>query len=102
MKRDFTFYLSYRAAKPYIIDRSKYMEKYSSDSRRNDGYALLEGAPLIVSIDGTYVLAYDLLKCCKRWQSFIINKWLSELKNPSDGKARITFHWSRDINGDLQ
>ena len=50
-----TFYLDYDKAKKLdaIVDMQKYYEKYDKDSRSQ--YKLVEGAPIVINIEGTYV-----------------------------------------------
>ena len=49
------FYLDYKKAKELgaIVDMKKYYEQYDVDTRSQ--YNLLQGAPIVINIEGTYV-----------------------------------------------
>lgn len=99
-----TFYLDYSKARPLLININKWYEKYKNEgSRKNNGYSMLQGTPLLVSIDGSYIEAFDLLKVCSKNDSSKINKWLSELRNPIEHSTEMfVFKWNRNKDGSLK
>ena len=98
------FYLDYTKAKPLLIDVKEWYERYKNEnSRKFSGYSMLQGTPMIVSIEGSYMECNDLLKVCHKNDSGKINKWLSELRNPLENAVeRFTFRWNRYKDGSLK
>lgn len=88
-----TIYLDYYKANK--VDLKEYYRKYDDPK---SSYKLLNGAPLLVNVEGHYVKANDLpdLVCNRRFIP-LVNKWIMELKNPSNVSSRGTldFKWKR-------
>lgn len=77
-----TIFLEYRRAMPFLVDREAFMAKYSVNKtgvKRGDQFIItimadtikqpmqmLKGTPILVNVEGSYLKAQDLLKCCKR------------------------------------
>lgn len=79
------------------LDLKKYYETY--DKPRSQ-YRLLQGAPLLVNVEGHYVKANDIpeLIVNRNWRVLsAVNKWMMELKNPSNvsSKEVLNFRWER-------
>lgn len=79
------------------VDLKEYYRKYDNPRAQ---YKLLQGAPLLVNVQGSYVEAYNIpdLIVNKSQRVFSeVNKWLSELRNPSnvDGGVILEFRWRK-------
>ena len=86
-----TIYLRYKPDK--VVDREKYLNTYSAST----GYKMLQGSPLLVSVEGTYVKCLDIpeLLVSRKYAKKVMN-WLMELKEPPNvGKTIIDFRWRR-------
>lgn len=86
-----TIYLRYRPDK--VVDREKYLNTYSAST----GYKMLQGTPLLVSVEGSYVKANDIpeLLVSRKYSKQVMD-WLQELKNPTNvGRTIIYFRWRR-------
>ena len=86
-----TIYLRYRPDK--VVDREKYLNTYSAST----GYKMLQGTPLLVSVEGSYVKANDIPELLvSRKYAKQVNDWLLELRNPTNvGRTIIDFRWRR-------
>lgn len=86
-----TIYLRYKPDK--VIDREKYLNTYSGST----GYKMLQGTPLLVSVEGTYIKANDIPSLLvSRKYAKQVNDWLLELRNPPNvGKTKMEFKWRR-------
>lgn len=86
-----TVYLDYWKAE--LIDLRKHYETY--DNPRSQ-YRLLQGAPLLVNVEGHYVRANDLPDLVVSRNKFFVNQWLIELRNPpNNGGIVLNFKWRR-------
>lgn len=86
-----TVYLRYNKDK--IVDRFKFYNTYSA----SNGYKMLQGTPIIVNIEGSYIKANDIpeLLVSRKYAKQVMD-WLMELKEPSNvGGTIITFRWRR-------
>lgn len=88
-----TIYLDfYRANK---IDLKEFYAKYDSKI----GYKLLSGAPLVISIEGTYIKVDDLTNLVvNRSKAYIVNQWITEIRNPriqTNNHTELEFKWRR-------
>ena len=83
-------YLRYKPDK--VVDRFKFYETYSAST---GVYKMLNGTPLLVNVDGSYVKAIDIPELIiYRKHLGIVNKWLQELKQPiEDGGIILDFRW---------
>jgi len=84
----------YKAEK---VDRGKFFAKYDNTKL---SYKLLQGAPLIVNVEGRYIKAFDIPDLIiNRSQRVLsaVNKWLLELHNPPNvaSKESLEFRWRR-------
>lgn len=77
-----TVYLDYEKARPLLVNREAFLEKYSVNKtgvKRGESFIvtimadtikqpmqMLKGTPILVNVEGSYLKAQDLLKCCKR------------------------------------
>lgn len=77
-----TVYLDYEKARPLLVNREAFLEKYSVNKtgvKRGENFIvtvmadtlkqpmqMLKGTPILVNVEGSYLKAQDLLKCCKR------------------------------------
>lgn len=102
-----TIYLDYNKAvrNKLIVDREAYLEKYNVTTLGADGeyginrsqpYRLLQGAPLIISIEGTYVCVNDLLELVTRPRyKATVNKFIQDCKSLCPNKEIIRWVWDR-------
>ncbi len=79
------------------VDLKDYYRKYDNPRAQ---YKLLQGAPLLVNVEGHYLEAYDIPNLIvNRSQRVLseVNKWLSELRMPSnvDGGVILEFRWRK-------
>lgn len=90
-----TVYLSRKEAieKNVIIDDIKeYFEKYSID-KRNNAYSMLSGSPIIINVDGTYVLLNKVLTMDVTNKADI-EQLIAEIKAPKNLEDPfIRFKW---------
>ena len=86
-----TVYLRYKPDK--VVDRFKFYKTYSA----SNGYKMLNGTPLLVNVDGSYIRANDIPELLvSRKYAKQVNDWLAELKEPSNGGGIIiNFKWRR-------
>lgn len=88
-----TIYLRYRPDK--VVDREKYLNTYSAST----GYKMLQGSPLLVSVEGTLIDSSTIMDLVvNRSQRVLsaLNDWLLELRNPTNvGRTIIYFRWRR-------
>lgn len=86
-----TIYLRYRPDK--VVDREKYLNTYSAST----GYKMLQGTPLLVSVEGSYIKANDIPELLvSRKHAKQVMDWLLELRNPTNvGRTIIDFRWRR-------
>lgn len=90
-----TIYLNYYKAD--LVDLKTYYNKY--DNPRTP-YRLLNGAPLLVCVEGSYIKAFDVpeLVVNRNWRVLsALNQWLLELKNPPNetSKQVLNFKWRK-------
>lgn len=86
-----TVYLRYNKDK--IINRDEFLNAHTS----NSGYKMLNGTPIIVNIDGSYIKAIDIpdLLVSKKYAKQV-NDWLAELKQPIGVSGLyLEFAWRR-------
>lgn len=83
-------YLRYKLDK--VVDRTKYFNTYSASTGI---YKMLNGAPLLVNVEGSYVKAIDIPELIVyRKHLSIVNRWIQELKQPLEtGGIVIDFKW---------
>lgn len=87
-------YLDYYKAK--IVDRDKFLNTYTSRA----GYKMLQGSPLLVSVEGTLIDSSTIMDLVVNQNQRVLsalNKWLTDLKSPSnvnDGVI-LEFKWRR-------
>ena len=89
-----TVYLDYAKARDKLIDREEFIEKYQVEG---DAYKMTSGTPIAICIEGSYILANDLLEVTPPRSRMLVSRYLMGLKLPSiDSEfAIITFKWSR-------
>ena len=76
-----------------IVDIKEYYEKYSLN-KRNNSYSMLQGAPFVINVNGTYVSLTKLAVIDKE-HSWLINQYITELKCPTGDKTPfLCFKWS--------
>lgn len=76
----------------FIVDRNKFFDEYDSNRQ---SYNLLKGAPLLISVEGTYVYVNNLPNLVvNKYQGFIVNQWVSNVTKGITPKF-ITFVWRR-------
>lgn len=94
MMNDMTVLLNYWKANK--IDRNEYFRKYDNVKL---SYKLLQGAPLLINIEGQYIKVFDIPDLViNRSQRVLsaVNKWLTELRMPSNaGGETIEFQWRK-------
>lgn len=87
-----------------IIDRDEYFRKYSVVKRDINGdtdwviqpYKLLQGAPIIVCIEGHYVSVDSLPDLCISYKDRInVIKWVNDCHNGSVPGGEMRFEWKR-------
>ena len=90
-----TFYFVYN--KEYIVDRNKYMKKYTNNKNKN----ILKGSPILVNIEGSYVyldsLQYMLHHKSEKYKRFLF-EWIRDVRNAAPPKEKllcINLKWSR-------
>lgn len=96
-------YLDYYKAN--IVDRDKFFKKYSLEKTDVNGvpfrviqpYKMLQGTPLLVNVEGSYINANDIPELLvSRKYSKQVNDWLQELRNPTNAGGEILdFVWKR-------
>lgn len=88
-----TIKLNYHKAKP--VDLKEYYNKYTDTDRRT--YRLLQGTPLIVNVEGTYIYVNDIPNILiDRRNIKDVDKWFSELRNPMNkGGIVLNFVWRK-------
>lgn len=87
-------YLNYYKAEK--VDRDKFFAKYDNPKA---SYKLLQGAPLLVNVEGSYVQAFDIPELITN-RSFrvlsAVNRWLIDLKNPTNqGSEVLEWKWRK-------
>ena len=86
-----------RYSKDKIIDRDKFYKTYTS---ANGTYKMLNGTPLLVSVEGTLINSSSIMDLVvNRNQRVLsaVNRWLMDLRMPSnvnDGEI-LNFRWRR-------
>lgn len=76
------------------VDLKEFYKKYDNPRAQ---YKLLQGAPLLVNVEGRYIEANDLpnLIVNRRFVP-IVNQWLLELRNPLNaGGTVLEFRWRK-------
>ncbi len=84
-------YLRYNKDK--VIDRDKFLNEHAS----NSGYKMLNGTPILVNVDGSYIKVTDIpdLLVSKKYAKQV-NDWLAELKQPlKTSELNLEFRWRR-------
>lgn len=75
-----------------IVNRNKFFDEFDSNRQT---YNLLKGAPLLISVEGTYVYVNNLPNLVvNRHQGFIVNQWVSNVTKGLK-PSFITFKWRR-------
>lgn len=75
-----------------IVDIREFYEKYSLD-KRNNSYSMLQNAPIIMNVDGTYVSLTKLATLDIKGK-YIIEQYLREVRNPIESKVPfLCFRW---------
>lgn len=81
-----------------IINRQEYLDKYNlaKETEAIQPMKLLQGAPLIVNVDGTYVKLDDLpnLVCDRRYKKYV-NDYVSCIHNNEPTMKDIDLTWRR-------
>lgn len=89
-----TIYLNYYKSHKEV-DLKEFYKVYDNPRA---SYKLLQGAPLLVNVEGRYIEANDLPNLIiNRCFVPIVNQWLLELRNPSnvnDGEI-LNFKWRK-------
>lgn len=83
--------------KANTVDLKDFYRKF--DNPRTP-YRLLQCAPLLVNVEGSYVKAFDIpeLVVNRNWRVLsALNQWLLELKNPPNepSKQVLNFRWRK-------
>lgn len=88
-----TIYLDrYRALKhKAIVDRQLYLLKYNNPLKP---YQLLQGCPMIINVDGTYVELNKLPMICERKYGGTVNDYVMAVRR-NDPTINVTFRWRR-------
>ena len=104
-------YFSYSNARDFIVDREKFLAKYSvttsgvwrkgefiqtivSDQIKQP-MKMLQGTPILVNIEGTYIKATDLLKICNRKDYGKVLRYVKGLYGEGL-PPEVDLLWSRD------
>lgn len=75
-----------------IIDIKEYYNKYSLD-KRNNTYSMMQNAPIIMNVDGTYVSLTKLATLDIKGK-YVIEQYLREVRNPIESKVPfLCFRW---------
>lgn len=75
------------------VNLASYFKKYSSESSK---YELIRGAPLIISVEGTYILVSDLPSLCKPSVRTIVDRYVSALMHTNNMEPeQLEFIWNR-------
>lgn len=92
-------YIDYFKACQFIVDRQKYIEKYTTHTYNAFGEIATTkyNAPdFLINIEGTYVESKNLLNSVSYHNRMIVNQFLTELKNPNNDKSYyLEFKWKR-------
>lgn len=75
-----------------IVGREEYLNKYKLEGSKVP--RLLQGAPLIISVEGTYVLVNDLVDLCDSKVKYFVNNWVSQIKINGQPDT-IIWRWNR-------
>ena len=89
-----TVYLSKKEAyeKGIVVDIKEYFNKYSKE-KRNNSYSMLQGAPLVINIEGTYVYLNKILTMDIK-NKFLVEQLIAETRNPMNLEGLlIRFKW---------
>lgn len=87
-----------------IVDREEYFSKYSVVKRDINGdtdwviqpYKLLQGAPIIVCIEGHYVYVDSLPDLCISYKDRInVIKWVNDCHSGTIPGGEMRFEWKR-------
>ena len=68
-----------------IVDIREFYEKYSLD-KRNNSYSMLQNAPIIMNVGGTYVSLTKLATLDIKGK-YLIEQYLREIRNPIESKV---------------
>lgn len=68
-----------------IVDIREFYEKYSLD-KRNNSYSMLQNAPIIMNVDGTYVSLTKLATLDIKGK-YVIEQYLREIRSPIESKV---------------
>lgn len=94
-----TIYIDYGKAKPFLIDRNNYIEKYTTRKYNQFGDIVqtVYNAPnCLICIDGSYIEANDLLQVVPNYSKKVVNKFLMELRNPNNNyQTQMEFKWKK-------
>ena len=89
-----TVYLSKKEAyeKGIVVDIKEYYDKYSKE-KRNNSYSMLQGAPLVINIDGTYVYL-NKIPTMDIKNKFLVEQLIAETRNPMNLEGPfVRFKW---------
>lgn len=83
-------YLDYYRAHP--VDRNQF---FNDRDGSDQTYKMLQGTPLLVCVEGSYVDVNDLPNLViNKCQGFIVNQWVSNVKKAVE-PAFIEYRWRR-------
>ena len=77
-----------------IVDIKEYHRKYSLE-KRNGAYAMVQGTPFIINVEGAYILLSKVATLDKK-NSWLIEQFITELMRPTKNRMPfICFKWER-------
>lgn len=83
-----------RRHEAHPVDREKFLEKFNYGNKME----MVQGTPLLVCVQGTYIKTSELLDLLVNRKDFkAVLDWLNELKNPvpKENYKHIEFVWRR-------
>lgn len=90
--------LDFHKAKKYIVDREEFMMINSASDKT---YKMMNGAPILVNVEGSYIDMADLAKCVVRSKdAYTIERYVSLVRAMAPCQG-ITFVWKRNRDGSI-
>lgn len=84
------------------VDRAKFLAKYESPSKSNH-YKMLNGVPVLVNIEGHYVMVKDILDLLVRKEDYsTAHSWVISILGGTELPPEVKWSWARDGNGNLR
>lgn len=94
-----TIYVDYYKARPFLVNRQEYIEKYTTRTYNMFGEISTTryNAPhCLINVEGSYIEDNNLLQVVPYHNKMIVNRFLMELKNPNnDYQTQMEFKWKR-------